>query len=103
MVTSNVTVTAATEFNANEENALLTLTFTNSEAFTPASGTNYYYTATLTETVNAVEQVEEYTFKMQGSGSEIGATHSESFVVENTHLFTSAAVISLEKIYYTAA
>ena len=99
MAQVNVTVAAATEFAENVNSEILTLTFTNAAAFTPANSTDYYYTVTLTEASN----VTEYVFKEAGAGTEIPANTPRAFTVDNTTTqFTNSAVISLQAIYFTA-
>lgn len=98
MVDVAVTVANNTQFDENEESSILTITFTNTTAFTPKNGTNYFYVATLTE--NSTSQ--EYTFSKVGAGTEIDASTAVPFTVENTMSFTSSAVVSDQAIYYTS-
>lgn len=99
MAQVNVTVAAATEFSTNASAEILTLTFTNTAAFTPEDSTNYYYTVTLEESGKTTT---EFAFKVASDGTAVTTGSPKSFTIDNTTTqFTNAATTSLEAIYYT--
>ena len=92
----NITVTNGLPFNESLDNAILSITVTNTNAIPSKAGSNAYYYVTLSDgTVT-----ENYTFAVAVAGT-IPAATAENFVVENTTLGT--VTTSTGEIYYTPA
>lgn len=96
MAEVNVQVTSGTPFNATDDNAILTIVVSNTNAVPCEAGTNAYYQVSLTDGTAS----EQYVFAVAQTGT-ILAEHAETFVVENTTLGT--VTDSSGAIYYTAA
>jgi hypothetical protein len=96
MADVGITVTNGTEFSSEDNNAVLLIAVTNTNAIACEDTTNAYYYVSLGDGTNT----EKYIFVIADAGT-IAALHVENFVVENTTLGTITA--SSGAIYYTPA
>lgn len=79
----DVSVTSAEALNESVENALLDITFTNSNPFTYAAGNIYYYALLSDSSSPALTQ--EVTFVVpKASGGTVAEDTEETFTIENT-------------------
>ncbi|MFQ8599772.1 MAG: hypothetical protein ACLSAP_03730 [Oscillospiraceae bacterium] len=98
---TNVTVANATALDKSSENSLLTITFTNTNAFDYAANSTIYYYALLTDGTADTPQTREVVFTVpQTAEGTVAAGTSKTFTMENDTNLAPAITASDGKICY---
>ncbi|WP_304508065.1 hypothetical protein [Anaerotignum sp.] len=98
-----VTVTTNETLSEVQDNAVLDVTFTNSEAFTYAAESTVYYLALLTDSTPVTPLTREVTFSVyHATSGTIAADQTQTFTFENSTSLVPTITGSDGRICYMA-
>lgn len=91
---------AAQEINETDDEAAIDIIFTNTAAYTPATG-NIYYMALLTDSTPETALTRSVTFSVAAVANvEVPANTPKEFIIDNTTELVFPITASLGKIVY---
>ncbi len=99
----NVTVTNAEALDNSTPNAVLDISFTNTNAFSYAANSNIYYYALLTDSTSGTPLTREVTFSVsEVTQGTVAANTTKTFTFENTTNLVPTITGTSGRICYVA-
>lgn len=103
IIEATVTVANGTPLTESNDEAIITVTFTNTNDFTYVAG-NIYFTALLTDSTTPTAQTQTVTFTLvEATGGTMTGGTSNKFTMTNTESLTGTLTPSNGAIYYPAS